>query len=330
MNILILASLLISSITWAIPENELHTAWNDKALPYFQSMTTGQLKNAHGLKLKYFYKVTPGNERSIVIVPGRSEPAIKYAELIYDLKDSGFDFFILDHQGQGESTRRLPDSHKGHVEEFKHYVNDFEYFINQVVMSKSPSNNPVYLIAHSMGGAITTHYMSQHPGVFKKAVLVAPMMEMNTAPYSETTALYYSKLLVSTGKGNDYAPDYGPYKPEEDTFEKNFYTHSEARFNISKFIFTNWTSLTVGGPTARWVHESLKATKNIDKLNVAIPIMIFQSGLDQVVKPGRQNSFCKKGKCEIIHIPDAHHEILMEKDLIRDEVLSNIKSFFGI
>jgi lysophospholipase len=328
MKTLIFFSLLVSTLAWSVPETDLPQDWTAKIEPFFRAMKSGTLKNKEGLTLKYFSLTNTRNDKSLVIVPGRTEPALKYAELIYDLKDLGFDIYIMDHQGQGESSRILADTNKGHVKEFKNYVTDFELFMNQVVHR---SSNPVYLIAHSLGGAITTHYMAAHKTVFKKAVLVAPMLEMNTAPYSETIARYYSKLLVTVGKGNNYAPDYGPYKPETDVFETNVYTHSPARFDVTKHIFVAYPALVVGGPTARWVHESLLATKDTEKLSIETPILMFQAGLDQTVKPGRQDSFCKKGhQCELIHIPDAFHEILMEKDVIRDDVLNQIKLFFGV
>lgn len=328
MKFLILICLLVPMFAEAIPEEDFAKNWSEKALPFFRSMTTGTLKNAQGLKLKYYTHKNPINEKSLVIVPGRTEPAIKYAELIYDLKDAGVNIYILDHQGQGESQRSLEDSHKGHVVEFKHYVKDFELFMQQVVYAKK--THPIYLIAHSMGGAITTHYMKLHPRVFAKAVLVAPMFEMNTSPYSETLARYYAKLLVTTGQGDKYAPDYGPYIPENDTFEKNTYTHSEVRFMASKYLFTNFPALAVGGPTARWVHESLKATQKIDELPIATPVLLLQAGLDQTVKPGRQDSFCKKEICELINYPEAFHEILMEKDSIRDQAMNEIKAYLSL
>lgn len=328
MKFFLLISLLVPMFAQAIPEEDFARNWSEKALPFFRSMTTGTVKNNQGLKLKYFYYKNPLNVKSLVIVPGRTEPAIKYAELIYDLKESGFDIFIMDHQGQGESDRILTDTNKGHVVDFKNYVQDFELFMQQVVYAKQ--TQPLYLIAHSMGGAISTQYMSAHPRVFTKAVLVAPMFEMNTAPYSETVARYYAKLLVTTGKGNNYAPNYGPYVPENDTFEKNTNTHSEVRFLASKYIFTNMLNLVVGGPTARWVHESLKATQKIDRLPVETPVLLLQAGLDQTVKPARQEAFCKKGMCELITYPEAFHEILMEKDSIRDEAINEIKSFLGV
>lgn len=326
MKTLILFSLLFSAQAFSVSETDLPFDWEAKIHPFYQTMKKGTFKNAQGLTISYSFTQS-NHDKTVVISPGRTEPALKYAELIFDLKDS-FNVFIIDHQGQGESSRVLSDSQKGHVVKFDHYVQDFSQFIETVV--KPNNTKPLYLIAHSMGGAITTHYMNQHQDTFKKAVLVAPMLKMNTNPYSETVACLYSQFLVLTRKGADYAPGYGPYKPDEDTFEKNVYTHSPGRFDVTKNISVNYPESVVSGPTARWVHEALLATKKIDRLKITTPVLMFQAGDDHIVMPDRQDSFCLSHKCDKIHIPDAFHEILMEKDVIRDEVLARIKSFFGV
>lgn len=328
MKMLLFVCFVIPLIATAMPEERLAIDWDNKALPFFRNLKVGTLTNSQGLKLRHFSYSNASNSKSLIIVPGRTEPAIKYAELIYDLKDAGLNIHIMDHQGQGESSRILSDSQKGHVVKFSHYVNDLELFIKQVVNSNK--SHELYLIAHSMGGAISAHLIGRRPTLIKKAVLVAPMLKMNTQPYSEIIARLYSNALVLTGQGKKYAPGRGPYIPEEDTFEINDVTHSQVRFNISKNIFARWPSQIVAGPTARWVSQSLKATHNIDRLPIEAPILLLQAGLDEVVKPGRQEEFCKKGLCEIIRLPEAAHEILMEKDSIREEALKEIRLFFGI
>lgn len=319
--------LFLSSLTYAIPEEDFEKNWKEKVHPHFQEMGRGEFTNAQGMRINYFYRIKESNKKTLIIVPGRTEPALKYAELIYDLKNSGYDFFVIDHQGQGESERLLRDSHKGHVLNFNDYVNDFNQFYS--IIRKIKNNPKTHLIAHSMGGAIAVKFMSQSQWAIEKAVLIAPMMKLNTPPYPETVARIFAKLLVKVGKGETYAPDYGPYIPEEDIFETNPYTSSEGRFNIAKYIFTNWPHLTVGGPTARWVHESLKATKNIHKLPFGTKVLLFQAGKDEIVKNSRQTVFCRD-LCKLISIPEAKHEILVERDEIRNPAMDQIKSFLGI
>lgn len=326
MKLLLLFILILPGLALGIPEEDFHGVWKAKALPYFGKMERGEFKNAQGLRIRYF-KLLKNAPRSVVIIPGRTEPAVKYAELIFDLRHRNVNIFILSHQGQGESEHLLQDSQKGHVLRFQDYVNDLDVFINNIVV-KTPGEK--YLIAHSMGGAIASLYMARYPSVFKKAVLIAPMMELNTEPYPETVAGYFAKFLVTIGKGTDYAPDRGPYIPEEDVFETNPYTHSKERFLASKYLFVEYPQLAVGGPTARWVHEALKATKNIHKLKIKTPVLMFQSGLDEIVRPKSQNQFCRSAFCTKIEFSHAKHELLVEEDSIRNEVLKEINLFFGI
>lgn len=94
----------------------------------------------------------------IVVCPGRIESYVKYAELAYDLVHMGFDVLIIDHRGQGLSGRMLPDTHRGHVDRFSDYVDDFAAFWQQDVQPGPWRKR--YILAHSMGGAISTLFCS--------------------------------------------------------------------------------------------------------------------------------------------------------------------------
>jgi lysophospholipase len=315
---------LLISLAHAIPEKEFVENWKNEVYPFFLGLHQEEFKNAQGMTLKYFSYTHPSHKKTLVIVPGRTEAAKKYAELIYDLKDKGLDIFILDHQGQGDSDRLLSDTNKGHVIRFLDYVRDFEQFMNEVVIVP---NRDIHLLSHSMGGLISSYYLARNPEVVKKAVMVAPMHEINTKPYTEKVATYYSKLLNFLGKGGEYAPGNKPY--DTIPFEINPVTHSEARYFVESYLFTKWPHLAVGGPTVGWVHESLKYTKNSDRLKIKTPVLLLQAGQDLIVKPGRQKTFCRPSFCRLKVFPEARHEILMEIDQIRDEALRDVSVFFG-
>lgn len=328
-NLLLL--LLLPLKLWAIPEENYVIEWKEKVFPHFVSLQTGEFENSAGLNIRFHYSINRGAKKTIVILPGRAEPAIKYAEVLYDLRAPDVNFFVIDHQGQGESDRILDDSHKGHVLHFQNYVEDLRFFMTKVVIPQTQGSER-FLLAHSMGGTIGVHYLASHPGVFKKVVLSAPMLKLNTRPYAEIVAKIYSLFLMKSGKGAEYAPDKGPYVAEEDTFEKNLVTHSRERFEVNKSLFRDYPFLTVGGPTVQWVHSSLKATSRIQNLGkkIKIPILILQSGNDEYVKNERQNSFCKKAfDCQRVIYPQAFHEILMEKDVVRSDAMKRLQFFFN-
>lgn len=321
--ILLLVS-LTAPLALAVPETDFQETYHQKVLPYFDTLKKGDFKNAQGMTIQYFTKVKPSNKKGLVILPGRTEPATKYAEVIYDLRNKGFNIFIMSHQGQGESDRLLNDHERSHVIRFSDYVRDLTQFMDEVV---KPQEKNLYLLSHSMGGAISVHYLAKNPEVFKKAVLVAPMLQINTAPYPETIARYYAKLLVGIGKGSQYAPGQLPYARLP--FVTNPTTNSEARYEAETFLLETYPEFQMGGATSRWVHESLKATRFTDRLAIKTPVILLQAGKDVIVEPGRQNKFCKASFCTLRHFPDSKHEILMEKDSIRDEAFKEISSFLG-
>ena len=113
------------------------------------------------------------HDRVVVICPGRIESYVKYAELAYDLFHLGFDVLIIDHRGQGRSGRLLADPHLGHVNRFNDYVDDLAAFWQQEVQAGPWRKR--YILAHSMGGAISTLFLQRHPGVCDAIALTAPM-----------------------------------------------------------------------------------------------------------------------------------------------------------
>jgi lysophospholipase len=326
---LILFLVLMNFSAVAIPEKNFFVGLQNEVTPYFATGIQRSYVNHQGLKLNFYSFLAAKNKKTLVILPGRTEPALKYAEVIYDLRKLGFNIYVLDHQGQGASDRLLADSHKGYVEHFVDYARDLSGWLDEVVVPETQGQDR-YLLAHSMGGAISTIYLAYGKPLFKKAVLCAPMMEINTKPYKENIGRILSNVLVLAAQGKKYAPGKGPYLVDEDTFEINEVTHSKARFNYAKAIFVTKPELVLGGPTSRWVSQSLKATKRIDTLaqKITIPILLLQSGMDLIVHPGRQNSFCSKNSnCKKIHYANAYHEILQETDDIRDQALIEIKKF---
>src|SRR5690606_41512347 len=103
-NFAIWILLTFSHLLFAVPENELPHLWDQEINPHFNDYNHEFMTNAQGLKVSHYYKTDHRNSKTFVIVPGRTESSIKYAELLYDLRHQGFDIFIIDHQGQGCSV----------------------------------------------------------------------------------------------------------------------------------------------------------------------------------------------------------------------------------
>ncbi len=317
--------LVLSLAAFAIPERDYLSVWKRDVLGPLDSAPSQEFTNKQGKKVRFRIYHRGDGLPNIVISPGQSEPMKKYLELVHDLPEANF--YLIDHQGQGESERLLKDQQKCHVLSFQDFVNDFSQWMENVVIPKTRGEK-LYLIAHSMGGAISTRFMETHPDVFDKVVFSAPMYDVYTNPYPGPVARLVAKTLMLAGKGNSYAPGKGPYKPDEDIVGKNKFSHSSDRIEMNKYLFVE-QKLGVGGVTVRWVDSAFKGTKGIQNVGkkLTMPILLMQAAEDMTVKPALQNQFCHLAKsCTLIRMEGAFHEILQEKDEIRDHAFSLIRA----
>ncbi len=312
----------------AISESNFESTYDSEVIPFLETQAKdGFFNGTDGLKLHYLeFSKNQNATSAIVIVPGRTEPAFKYAELIYDLKYLGFNFFVLDHRGQGLSDRLLSDTQKGHVLDFNNYVKDLVIFLDKVVMKTGYKN--LHLISHSMGGAISSKFLAKYNGVFNSAVLIAPMLEINTDPYPEAVALNLVNFFCFMGLGDSYTIGEGPYNP----LEPNKYTNSKVRLKKYRQMLEMRPEQIVAGPTNKWVKEGIMATRDIQKNahKIQTPVLMFQAGRDKLVRPQGQNTACKKMlNCKIKRFQNAHHELYLERDDVRDILIESINDFFG-
>jgi lysophospholipase len=235
MNQMLLSGLFLilnSGSAFALPAYTLDQDFKNVVLPYIEhNISHAEFAGVDSKRL-HFISITNPHPRGVIILsPGQGEAAVKYSEFLYDMKDSGFDFFVLDHRGQGESERLLPDPIKSHVEHFSDYVSDFSQFVLQVV---KPQNYPSsFILAHSMGGAIATGFSIQHPHAVTGIILLSPMIEINTGKYKYGTADLLAKALDVIGLGSHYAPGQKPYDPNS-LFANNTVTSSPERFRMKK------------------------------------------------------------------------------------------------
>ena len=328
----LLASLFLPHISHAIPEMNYQTTFTQKVFPFLKTGDVFQFQSFDGKSLSAIRFLQPATTTKgvIVVIPGRSETFLKYAEVFFDLYQKGYSIYSLDLRGQGTSFHYCEkNSQIGDIENFSDYENDFVFFMNEIVLKQTVKQKH-FLLAHSLGGAIAAHYLSEHTQIFDKAILSAPMLQINTHPYPEPLAYQLASILTQIGNGGSYAPGRGDYDPSL-TLDESDVTHSAERFWMSKEINHLYPVTLIGGPSNRWVKEAIHATHKIRKEMEAIttPTLLFQAWADEIVKLKGQTQACDRtSHCTLIPFPNSGHEILMEKDSIRDKAFRQIFDFF--
>jgi len=335
-------------------EAQLITRYNGEIADFWQRGEFAYFSGINDVRINYaIFKHNENTTKSmdnklrkcLVISSGRSEGYLKYKELSFDLFNLGYNVFLIDHRGQGISERMLENSHKGYVESFQYYVDDLATFIEDIVSpycNYGGHNQKPYLLAHSMGGAIATRYLQDHPDKIQAAVLSSPMLGFNSGGIPE---LITRPLIKATAKANQWFDDtpwyfFGHGDYVRNNFADNPLMHSELRFKQFTQLYHQTPEIQLGGVTVQWLTESITALDKIftkiDKITT--PTLVIQSGADKIVSNQAQNEFCQQlhqrhpqscpnGKALIIE--NAYHELFFESDIYRQQALTAVEEWLS-
>lgn len=264
-----------------------------------------------GKELYYEYFQTQESRGAIVVVHGLSEFTAKYHEFAWYMLNQGYDVFLYDQRGHGRSCRLTPDQEVIHVDAFTDYRKDLHCFICNVV--RKVTQGPLFLYAHSMGGAVAIQYLAQHPEVFAKAVLSAPMIEplIGNIPAIVARLGLAAKLLVANGKDRFWrTEEFDPNYPFERSHDK-----SRARFQRNMDIRLANACYRTTPLSLRWVQQSVMLRPQLtDKhflSKIRTPILMLCADGDTVVCADAQVEFAKRCPvCRQVILPNTTHGML--------------------
>ncbi|MFM5707915.1 alpha/beta fold hydrolase [Aeromonas veronii] len=306
-----------------------------QTLPDFwrQHAIEGEFKGKDGVAIRYAALRQEKVDRAILIVNGRVESYLKYQELAWDLWRQGYSLYLIDHRGQGMSGRMLSDHDKGYVDQFDDYVVDMKQFHDQIIMADKPAK--LFLLAHSMGGAISARYLERWPDDIRAAVLSSPMLGINLGGLPKWLARGLATTIGTVGGWfgePPYGPGQGPY--QDHGFADNELTHSQSRYQAFRQIYEQHPQIKLGGATAHWIYQGITGADAAiaDAGAIKTPLLLLQAGNDSVVDNAAQDAFCTKASCEggkPLRIEGAWHELFIESDDKRQPALTAMLDFFA-
>lgn len=329
-----LSSLLAHAMDAPVEEVPLEYGLPDyyqkSVLPFYtRQCVFGTFPSRSGVSLCYAKYEVADEKGALVIIGGRTEFLSKYAEFLYDLRDSGYSLYVYDHAGQGESGRLLQDSHKGYIEDFQHYVDDLHTFIETVVNAREHAK--LFVLGFSMGGTVAGLYGEQHRTGVNGLLLVSPMFGINTAPFPGWFVHLVCRTINLLG-GRTWYVIGGTHFDEDRAFPGNDITTSKVRFGVNQQLVANRKHIGLGSPTSRWLEEAFRGIRQVmaNRAHLTIPILLLQGAAESVVDVRSHDEFCATlPNCRMVSYPGAKHELLMEQDDTRDQVLCAIREFLG-
>ncbi len=320
----------MSERDYFISESVFREKMENLVEPYLKKIgSDGYFEASDGAKLHFVTYKAEAPKGNVVICHGFTESAEKFREMSWYFVNMGLNVFALDNRGHGYSHRINRDPQVVHINEFSQYVEDLDTFVKKVVLPAS-EELPLYLYAHSMGGAISVGHLQTYPGVFRKAVLSAPMIKAKTAGIPDNIAKLVSDIFIKLGKEQEKVVGYSGFNPDR-TYEQSHDT-SKARFDYYHRKRKMNEKYQTSAPSYRWVNEAVKVSKlNLDEernKKITAKVLLCQPEEDSTVFSEAEDVFITRIKDgRLVRFTDCRHEIYNSIDSTVCEYLDVIEEF---
>jgi lysophospholipase len=282
-----------------------------------------------GRRLRAAYAIPASPKGTVVLVCGRADFIERWFETIADFIRRGFAVATFDFRGQGGSQRAYGDRYRDGIRSFSEYDDDFASFMTQVVLPDCPP--PFFGVGHSTGGHVLLRALRQRTW-FEKAVLSAPLIGVEVGFWPMQVVRLLCWLLPKIGLGRLFLPGQNKRPLTPQNYANNNLTSDQRRFFIATNTLIEQPDLGLGGPTFSWLNAALKSIRQVRAQSTTAafraPILIVAAGRDRVVDNEAIRRFCAAAAgISLAVIPEARHEILFEKDSIREQFFAAFEAF---
>jgi lysophospholipase len=267
-----------------------------------------------------------------VLLNGQTEFIEKYFEVIDELRGRGFAVATMDWRGQGDSSRMTKDSRKSFVGDFSEYDQDLDTLMNWIVTPMLGANEKPVALAHSMGAHNLLRRLVKHPGNFKACVLSAPMIAISFRGQREFLVRAVTALQIWRGKRADWVWGMEARDPHKVTFTTQLVTSDPQRFERTQMLLREHPDLRLAGATWGWLAAALRSMDWLrsQAASVTTPLLVVGAGRDRICITPQARAFAQAAPhADYVEIPDAGHEILMERNPIRAEFWAAFDAFMA-
>lgn len=300
--------------------------------PAPEGARVGFFETADRVRLRYaIWPKSAGPHRGTVcLVQGRTEYIEKYFETIADFQARGFAVATFDWRGQGGSQRLIGNATLGYVDRFEDYWTDLRSFHARILLPDCPG--PYYLVGHSMGGLASLFAATQDRMMFDRVFLSAPMVSLHGMEHAIARTARLAELVSLVGLGRLPFSRRGDQRPSEAGFANNPLTSDAVRYMRMVDTIRADDGLYIGSPTFRWLAAAmrgmLEAGRDDFPARIQIPLLILGAARDEIVStPAIERLGLRLRNGRHMIIPGGRHELFMENDTIRGQVLAAFDAF---
>ncbi|HET9426957.1 MAG TPA: alpha/beta hydrolase [Allosphingosinicella sp.] len=284
---------------------------------------------ADGQRLRRMDWPQPAGTRArgnLLFAGGRADFIEKYLEAYADWHRSGWNVSAFDWRGQGlsvgEQAPENPESFDPLVEDLAGFMADW----------RAGGDGPFVVIGHSMGGHLLLRTLVDKAPALDAAVLIAPMVLVNSAPVPDWLAPNFAEMMCLVGMRSQPMWKTAKALSRPGSQRQGLLTGCRERYEDELFWWRKQPELRLGAPSWGWMraaYRSSAAAFTAEKLKrVKLPVLLLATRLDRLVSAAaieRVAGLLPNAELEMFE--DSAHEILREEDPIRSRALERIDVF---
>jgi len=269
----------------------------------------GQLTTTVGASL-YCQSWIPGDmpKAALLIAHGLAEHSGRYQHFARFFVHRGYAVFALDHRGHGKS-----DGDRCHIGRFSEFMDGVALLLEKV--REECPGTPVFLVGHSMGGLIATHFLIEHQSEFEGCVLsgAAVMPAVDLSAIQRLVMKLFSRVLPKLRMLQLDASEVSRDPEVVDSYRND------------PFVYT-------GKVSARLLEQLFSAIEELeDKLpDIQLPMLILHGSSDGLALPEGskmlQEKISSRDKKLIIY-EGLYHEIYNEPE--QEDVMADVADWLA-
>jgi lysophospholipase len=266
---------------------------------------------------------------SLLFQAGRGDFIEKYLESKAHWHRACWRLTGFDWRGQGGSGRLLPDPLVGHLPSLDPLLDDLDAFVVDWVERTPP---PHVLVGHSMGGHLMLRLLAEKDRPVEAAVLVAPMLGLNSGPIPPAAGRFLARLACRLGLSRR-----GAWKQDDRPASINHRRQTNLTSSIERYADEQWwkdarPELAIGPPSWGWLAAAYMSIALLDRPGamekVKVPTLLLGAEKDRLVsREAIARAAARIPHARLIMSHESAHEMLREADAVRLPLLAEIDRF---
>jgi lysophospholipase len=184
-----------------------------------------------------------------------------------------------------------------------------------------------------MGGHVTLRTLAERAPQIDAAVLIAPMVMINSAPLPHWAAAAAAQSMKALGWGQVAAWQTPETPADTASSRQTFLTGCRERYEDEMWWWRREPGFRLHAPSWGWLdaaYRSCAKLSNAALARIGLPVLFVATEQDRLVSAAEIRRAAKAiPGAELLMFEDAAHELLRETDAVRLEVFERIDRFLA-